>query len=164
MPKSWPSFQCQENQNITYNLDTKGTALKTNDGIDLEKVEDFKYLGSWVDSTDKDIKIRKAQAWQALNKMNCMWNSNMRKEIKVRFFAAAVESILLYGCESWTVTPKKEHMLIGTYTKMLRKASNIKWWERKTNAEVYEEFPLLGRDLLQLSIAAQPKSEKKRKT
>ena len=69
----------------------KGDCSK-NDGIELEKVEDFKYLGSWVDSTDKDIKISKAQAWQALNKMNCMWNSNMRKEIKVTFFLAAIES------------------------------------------------------------------------
>ena len=40
--------------------------------------------------------------------------------------------------------PKIECMWNGTYTKMLRKASNIKWWERKTNAEVYEELLLLG--------------------
>ena len=68
----------------------------------------------------------------------------MRKEIKVRFFVAAVETILLYGCESWTVTPKIECMLHGTYTKILRKATNIKWWERKPNDEVYEELPLFG--------------------
>ena len=129
---------------ITYNIDTEGSALKTNDGTELEKVVELKYLGSWVDSTGKDITIRKAQAWQALNKMNCMWNSDMRKEIKVRFFVAVIESIFLYGCESWTVTPKIECMLNGTYTKMLRKAINMKWWERRTNAEVYGELPLLG--------------------
>ena len=143
VPNSWPYSQCQT-KCLTYSIETEGTALKTNDGIQLGKVGDFKYLGSWFDSTDKDIKIRKAQAWQALNKMNCMWNSNMRKEIKVRFFVAAVESILLYSCESWTVTPKIERMLNGTYTKMLRKATNVKWWEHKTNAEVYKELPLLG--------------------
>ena len=42
----------------TYNIDTEGSAIKTNDCTELEKVEDFKYLGSWVDSTDKDIKTR----------------------------------------------------------------------------------------------------------
>ena len=68
----------------------------------------------------------------------------MRKEVKVRFFVAAIESILLYGCESWTLTPKTECMLNGTYTKMLRKATNVKWWERRTNAEVDVELPLLG--------------------
>ena len=35
-------------------------------------------------------------------------------------------------------------MLNGTYTKILRKATNVKWWERSKNAEVYEELPLLG--------------------
>ena len=138
------ALNAKKTKYITYNIDTEGSTLKTNDGTELEKVEDFKYLGSWVDSTDKDIKIRKAQAWQALNKMNCMWNSNMKKEIKVRFFVAAIESILLYGCASWTVTPKIECMLNGTYTKMLRKATNVKWWECRTNAEVYEGLPLLG--------------------
>ena len=65
------ALNAKKTKYITYNIDTKGTALKTNDGIELEKVEDFKYLGPWVDSTDnEDIKIRKAQAWQALNKMN----------------------------------------------------------------------------------------------
>ena len=108
------ALNAKKTKYITYNIDTEGSALKTNDGTELEKVEDFKYLGSWVDSTDKDIKIRKAQAWQALNKMNCMWNSNMRKETKVRFFIAAIESILLYGCESWIVIPKIECMLNGT--------------------------------------------------
>ena len=29
---------------ITHNIDAVGTSLKTNDGIELEKVEDFKYL------------------------------------------------------------------------------------------------------------------------
>ena len=136
------ALNAKKTKYITYNIDTEGTAVKTNDGIELEKEEDFKYLGSWIDSTDKDIKIRKAQAWQALNKMNCIWNSNMRKEIKVGFFVAAIESILLYGCESWTVTPDIECLLNVTYTKMLRKATDVKWWECMTNAEVYEELPL----------------------
>ena len=85
------ALNAQKTKYITYNIDTGVSALKTNDGTELEKVEDFKYLGSWVDSIDKDIKIRKAPTWQALNKMNCMWNSNMRKEMKVRFFVAATE-------------------------------------------------------------------------
>ena len=77
--------------------------LHTLDGTELEWVEDFKYLGSWVESTEKDIRIRKALAWQALNKMNSIWNSNMSRNLKTRFFIATIESIFLYGCESWTL-------------------------------------------------------------
>ena len=74
--------------------------------MELEKVENFKYLGSWVNSTDKDIKTRIVQVFQALNKINCIWDSNKREEIKVMFFVAAVESVFLYGCERWTVTQR----------------------------------------------------------
>ena len=36
--------------------------LKTRDGSTLKVVNDFKYLGSWVDMSKKDIKVRKALA------------------------------------------------------------------------------------------------------
>ena len=39
-------------------------------------------------------------------------------------------------------------MLNGTYTNMLRKATNVKWWECRTNAELYEELPLLGNKIV----------------
>ena len=76
----------------------------------------------------------------------------MRKEIKIRFFVAAIESIRLYSCDSWTVTPKIERMLNVTYTKILRKATNVKWWERRTNAELYEELPLLGNKIAAIRV------------
>ena len=37
--------------------------IKAIDGSNLKKVEDFKYLGAWIDSNEKDLKIRKALAW-----------------------------------------------------------------------------------------------------
>ena len=38
--------------------------IKAIDGSNLKKVEDFKYLGAWIDSSAKDLKIRKALAHQ----------------------------------------------------------------------------------------------------
>ncbi|KAI0238472.1 hypothetical protein LSAT2_010771 [Lamellibrachia satsuma] len=34
----------------------------------LKEVNDFKYPGSWVDSTEEDVPIRKGLAWVAANK------------------------------------------------------------------------------------------------
>ncbi len=51
----------------------------------------------------------------------------MSKDLKLRFFIATIESILLYGCESWTLTEALEKSLYGTYTRMLRKAQNSHW-------------------------------------
>ena len=82
--------------------------ILTNGGIALEEVEDFKYLGSWVNSSERDIKTRKALAWKALNNMKRVWKSNVSNELKTRLFIATVESVLLYGCESWTFTSAQQ--------------------------------------------------------
>ena len=117
------------------------TPLLTLDGTELEWVEDFKYLGSWVESTEKDIRVRKALAWQALNKMSSIWKSDMRRALKLRFFIATIESILLYGCESWTLSEALEKKLNGTYTRMLRQALNIHWSSHTTNEVLYGNLP-----------------------
>ena len=31
--------------------------IKTIDGTHLKRVEDFKYIGAWVDSSEKDVKM-----------------------------------------------------------------------------------------------------------
>ena len=77
--------------------------LKTISGSNVKNVENFKYLGSWMMSTEKDFEIRKALAWSACHKMKTIWQSNMGRKLKTRLFKATVESVLLYGCESWTV-------------------------------------------------------------
>ena len=43
--------------------------IHTADGSCLEEVKDFKYLGSWVRSTEQDSKARKAMTWKACSKL-----------------------------------------------------------------------------------------------
>jgi hypothetical protein len=43
--------------------------VKTLDGTVLSTVEDFKYLESHLEDTEKDIEVRKALAWQALHSL-----------------------------------------------------------------------------------------------
>ena len=72
------------------------TTLQTMSGNSIDVVSDFKYLGSWVSSSDHDIKVRKVLAWTALNNMSKIWRSDLPRELKIRLFQATVESILLY--------------------------------------------------------------------
>ena len=44
-----------------------------------------------------------------------------------KFFRTTVEPILIYGCDSWSLTQTVEHVLGGTYTRMLRKTLNMSW-------------------------------------
>ncbi|KAJ4925013.1 hypothetical protein JOQ06_003960, partial [Pogonophryne albipinna] len=54
---------------ITYNILPEHPPLTTTEGTVLKEVKDFKYLGSWVNSTEQDLKVRKVLAWRALNGM-----------------------------------------------------------------------------------------------
>ena len=125
---------------LSYNIESP-QPLYTRDGTELEYKADFKYLGSWVDDSEKDISVRKALAWKALNGMSKIWSSSMKKELKKRFFLATVESILLYGCESWSMTAAMERSLDGTYTRMLRKALNVHWSSHKPTPSCMGIFP-----------------------
>ena len=48
--------------------------------------------------------------------------------MKRSFFQAAVVSILLYGCTTWTLTKRLEKKLDGNYTRMPRAILNKSYW------------------------------------
>ena len=115
--------------------------LKAKNGKNIKEVSNFKYLGSWTESTIKDVKVRKALAWSAGQKLSKIWKSNLSRAIKVRLFLATVESVLLYGAETWTMTKALTREIDGSYTRMLRMALNVSWKEHRTNQELYQNLP-----------------------
>ena len=75
---------------MSFNLQ-KPVNIKTNDGSELKEVSDFKYLGAWMQSSEKDIRTRKAADWTAYNKMRVIG-----RKFKERLFTTTVESVLLW--------------------------------------------------------------------
>ena len=105
----------------------ESVVLKTADGQKLQVEKDFKYLGSWINSSEKDIIVRKALSWNALHSMHVIWKSKINLPLKRRLFVVTVESVLTYGSESWTLTVQQQKSMDGTYMRMIRKALNISW-------------------------------------
>ena len=64
----------------------------------------------------------------------------MTDKMKCGFFQAAVVSILLYGCTSWTLTKRLEKKLDGNYTRMLRAILNKSWWQHPTKHQLYSHL------------------------
>ena len=56
-------------------------------------VLDFKYLGSYIASTDNYVSIRIGKAWAVLNNLNKIWTSNLSMRLRRNFFRATVESV-----------------------------------------------------------------------
>ena len=61
----------------------------------------------------------------------------MKIELKIQCFRSLVESILLYGAETWTMTVDNNKILCGVYTKLLRKALNVHWSSHTKNPDLY---------------------------
>ena len=107
----------------------------------LKLVDKFTYLGSSVGSTEKDIETRLAKAWTAINRLSIIWKSDLTDKMKRSFFQAAVTSILLYGCTTWTLTKRLEKKLDGNYTSMLRAILNKSWRQHPTRHQLYGHLP-----------------------
>ena len=76
--------------------------------------------------------------------MNNRWVSHwpdLTDKMKRSFFQAAVVSILLYGCTTWTLTKRLEKKLDGNYTRMLRAVLNKSWWQHPARHHLYGHLP-----------------------
>ena len=113
------------------------TTVSTKKGTLLKRVDDYKYLGSFVSSSEKDFNVRKGMAWSACNDLHQIWTSKLDPKIKVKFFRATVEPILLYGSETWTLTVRLEKKLDGCYTRLLMRVKNLSWKTHPTLQEIY---------------------------
>ena len=111
------------------------------DGTSLKLVDKFPYLGSSVSSTEKDIDTRLTKAWTAIDRLSIIWKSNLTDKMKRSFFQAAVVSILLYGCTTWTLTKRLEKKLDGKYTRMLKAILNKSWQQHPTKRQLYGHLP-----------------------
>ena len=126
---------------MIFNHDDGSMPIKSKNGKVIKTVDNFKYLGGWMISSERDFEVRKALAWAACHKLSKIWNSNIKRKIKERLFLSTVESILLYGSETWTMTKNMQKRLDGCYTCMLRMAYNVSWKDKLTNEQLYDGLP-----------------------
>ena len=98
-------------------------------------------LGSCVSSTEKDIETRLTKAWTAIDRLSIKWKSDLTDKMKHSFFQAAVVSILLYGCTTWTLTKRLEKKLDGNYTRILRAILNKSCQQNPTRHQLYGHLP-----------------------
>ena len=114
--------------------------ISTLDGTSLKLVDKFTYQESSV-STKKDIDTRLTKAWTAIDRLSIIWKSDLTDKMKCSFFKAAVVSILLYGCTTWTLTKRLEKKLNGNYTRTQRAILNKSWRQHPTKHQLYGHLP-----------------------
>ena len=111
--------------------------ISTLNGSSLKLVDKFTYLGSIASPTETDINTRLAKAWAVIDSISAISKSDLTDKIKRSFLQAAVVSILLHGCTTWTLTKRMEKKLDGDYKRMLWAILNKSWRQHPTKQQLY---------------------------
>lgn len=116
--------------------------------FNFEVVQSFKYLGSIVNITndiEEEIQTRLAQGNRCFYALKHLFKSSLlSRTTKFRLYKTMVRPIVLYGCETWTLTNRHENVLNVFERKMLRKIcgpiqeNNV--WRARNNRELSELF------------------------
>ena len=117
----------------------------------IKQVENFTYLGSVIADDGKsetEIKKRIGVAKMAYNKMKrILSNMSMTLSLRIRLLKCYVWSVLLYGCETWTVSKKIRKRIEAAEMWFYRRMLRISWVARVTNEEVLRRAGV-GRELM----------------
>ena len=143
------SMNASKTEYMTLNINSSNESVTSIHGNPIEHVADFKYLGSYIADSRKDFNTRKGMAWSACIKLQKVWTSGISEQLKVKFFKACVEPVLLYGSETWTMNRQFEKRINGCYTRLLMKAKNISWKKHPTLHQIYGDLPPIASVLAQ---------------
>ena len=111
------------------NYHREGAPPKALEG--LEVVEDFKYLGTRIDSPLSDFRQRRGIAWSKFWKLQTIWTcTSLSLHLKFRLFDSLILSILLYGAAPWTLVTTIKNPLNSFGSSCYRAMLNIKRTDR----------------------------------
>lgn len=117
----------------------KCVSLKIND-CTVEQVSSFKYLGTNISKQCDPRKEIRARIEQARKTFISLRTFFIRKDIslhlKIRMIGCYVFTVLLYGCEGWTLDPSTEKRIEAFEMYLYRRILKISWTQRITNIEV----------------------------
>ena len=100
----------------------------------------FKYLNFTITQDarcDTEIKKRIALSKDIFTKIKSIFtNKNIKVYTKINTLKTYIWSILLCGCEYWTLTKDLERRLEAAEMWYIRRIMRISWTEKKSNEEV----------------------------
>ena len=112
----------------------------------VESVTKFTYLGSDVvsgSSSTPEVHRRIGLANSILGQLDWVWrNRRLSLNTKRRLYTSLVQSVLLHGSETWTLTKAHSARLQTFHIKAQRRILNIKWYDFVTNDSVRSQTKL----------------------
>ena len=109
----------------------------------LDKVDSFKYLGAVVtdQGSKPEVLSSIAHTTAALVRLKTIWSDkHISLRSKIRLMRSLVISVLLYACETWTLTVDILKKLQATEMRCFRKLLGISYRDHITNDAVRDRI------------------------
>ena len=98
--------------------------MKT-DNSSMERVEEFKYLGTTLiikNSIQEEIKSRlKLGNACSYSVQNLLSSNLLSKNLKIKMYRTIILPVVLYGCETWSLTLREERRLRMFENRVMRR-------------------------------------------
>ena len=99
------------------------------DNSSIERVEEFKYLGTLTNqnSIQEEIKSRlKSGNACYYSVQNLLSSRLLSKNLKIKIYRTTILPIVLYGCETWSLTLREERRLRVFENRVLRRVLGLR--------------------------------------
>jgi hypothetical protein len=113
-------------------------------------VSQFKYLGTTVKNQNliqEEIKRRLNSGNACYHSVQSLLSSRLlSKNLKIRLYKTIILPVVLYGCETWSLTLKEEHRLRVFENRVLRRIFGPKRdevtgeWRKLHNKELHDLY------------------------
>ena len=114
--------------------------------VDIENVREFRYLGSMVtarNEMEREVLARITAGNRCYYSLqHLLKRRNITRPTKLRIYNTIIRPVVLYGCETWTLTKHLEQRLLVFENNILRRISgpiydiNEGVWRRRHNEEL----------------------------
>ena len=124
------------------------------DNSPIERVEEFKYLGTTLtnqNSIEEEIKCRlklgNACYYSVQNLLSSSWLS---KTLKIKIYRTIILTVVLYGCETWSLILREERRLRVFENRVLRRVFGRKRdevtgeWRKLHNEKLRDLYSILN--------------------
>ena len=123
----------------------QGGDISSLNGRSLKLADKFILPGISTASTENGINTWLAKTWIVINKLSVIWKSELLDKIKRIFFQAAVVSMMLCGCTTWTLAICMERKLYGYCTRIRRAILKKSWRQYPKKYQLYAHLPPISK-------------------